>query len=514
MRRDDSPFRGKRVLLLQGPVGPFFNNLAHDLRRVGAEVFKVNFNAGDWLFYRRDSQSFKGSLEEWHVELPRLLQHHCIDTVLLFGDCRPVHSKVRALAERLGIAVGVFEEGYLRPDYVTFEPVGVNGHSVFHQGLAEWLKLQATQQLPIAANADLADEEVALRHATVEGVAAKQPAPKIPPHQSVGNSYWNAARWGMLYFFASWVGYFFWNNSLHHRPLTIWDGLWWLLSFARKAYFKRTEKGVQQRLEGELHRKFFLVPLQVHNDAQITVHSDYESVCGFIDHVMRSFAGALLRENQPDKQLPLNAESVQGDVLVFKHHPMDRGHRNYGKAVRLLTRRHGLQGRVLYIHDQHLPSLLKACKGVVLVNSTTGLSALGHGAPVKVCGSALYDLPGITFQGRLNDFWFEARSALPSAETLRRFKAALVERTQLNGSFYRKLPQVEWQCGVRLSGLMAQRLWPEPAVVVLPEALTKVASNQPIAPAPLSQSALRSPGSPAARRRVRRKGAGRKVPTP
>ena len=43
-------FSGKRVLLLQGPVGPFFALLAQDLREAGAEVFKVNFNAGDCLF--------------------------------------------------------------------------------------------------------------------------------------------------------------------------------------------------------------------------------------------------------------------------------------------------------------------------------------------------------------------------------------------------------------------------------------------------------------------------------
>lgn len=44
-----SGFASKRVLLLQGPVGPFFWNLAKDLRSVGATVFKFNFNAGDWL---------------------------------------------------------------------------------------------------------------------------------------------------------------------------------------------------------------------------------------------------------------------------------------------------------------------------------------------------------------------------------------------------------------------------------------------------------------------------------
>ncbi len=50
-----SGFTGKRVLLLQGPVGPFFWNLSKDLQKRGADVFKFNFNAGDALFYPADS---------------------------------------------------------------------------------------------------------------------------------------------------------------------------------------------------------------------------------------------------------------------------------------------------------------------------------------------------------------------------------------------------------------------------------------------------------------------------
>lgn len=504
----DSPFSGKRVLLLQGPVGPFFCNLAKDLRRVGAEVLKINFNAGDWLFYPRDAHSFKGTLEEWHRELPEFLTTHRIDAVLLFGDCRPIHANVRALAQQMDIAVGVFEEGYVRPDYVTFEPIGVNGHSVFQLDLAEWLLQQATLEVPKAANAD-AVEASAPPQPQQGKPAAPAEAPRIPAHEPVGNAYWNGARWGMLYFFAAWVGHFFWNNTLHHRPLTIWDGPWWLLSFVRKAYFRWTEKGMQEKLVGELRERFFLVPLQVHNDSQITVHSNYESVCGFIDRTMRSFAGAVARECEPDKQLPEHAQSVQQDVLVFKHHPMDRGHRHYGRAIRRLARRHGLEGRVFYIHDQHLPTLLQACKGVVVINSTTGLSALGHRAPVKVCGSALYDLPGITFQGRLDDFWFQARSAVPDPVVLKRFKAALISKTQLNGNFYRKLPSVKWHCGVRLQGLMAQRLWPEPVVSVLPASLPKQASNQPVASLPTPSA--KPVAARTSKRRSRRKALARKA---
>ena len=58
-------FRGKGVFLLQGPVGPFFSRLAHDLELAGARVSKVNFNAGDRLFYRRGAFSYRGAMADW-----------------------------------------------------------------------------------------------------------------------------------------------------------------------------------------------------------------------------------------------------------------------------------------------------------------------------------------------------------------------------------------------------------------------------------------------------------------
>jgi len=51
--------------LLQGPVGPFFSRLAHDLQLAGARAFKVNFNAGDPLFYRPGGFPFKGATADW-----------------------------------------------------------------------------------------------------------------------------------------------------------------------------------------------------------------------------------------------------------------------------------------------------------------------------------------------------------------------------------------------------------------------------------------------------------------
>lgn len=432
---DKPSFAGKRVLLLQGPVGPFFWNLAKDLRAHGAQVFKFNFNAGDWLFYPRNAKAYRGNLQDWPAQLEAFLRAQTIDAVLVFGDCRPVHACVRDLCKQLGCALGVFEEGYLRPDYVTFEPFGVNGHSVFGQGLREWLFERTV----------LDTQEPAAEPTTLKTVR-------------VGNTYWHAAMWGMAYFFAAWLGQKCWNNALHHRPMTVADAPYWWLSFGRKAWYKIKESGIEAQLCNTWHKDFFLVPLQVYNDAQINVHSDFASVSEFIDLVMRSFAKALKAEGEG--LMPAGGKSIAHTLLVFKHHPMDRGHRHYGKVIKLLAKRYGLQEKVRYIHDQHLPSLLKSARGVVVVNSTVGLSALGHGAPVKVCGAALYDMPGLTFQGKLREFWHLAHTAVPAKEVVIRFKQALVNRTQLNGSFYRKIGKAPWQCGVFLNGQIAQRLWP------------------------------------------------------
>lgn len=401
--------RGKNVLLLQGPMGPFFRGLAKDLLAAGAQrVHKINFNGGDKLFYWRNATSFKGTLDEWPAWLRARLREWGIEVIVLFGDCRPVHRCVAALAREQGCLVGVFEEGYLRPHHVTFELHGVNGHSGFARDMGERMQ---------------------------------QPR-VVPPLVPVSPSFWYAVAWAVAYFFAAWVSQWFWNHGLHHRKLTILEGLPWLRSAVRKQWFRWRERGVQQRLTTELKGRYFLVPLQVFNDSQVDVHSEYDDVPHFIAQVIKSFAETATR----------GRGALASDWLVFKHHPMDRGYVSYTGVIARLAEAHGVSRRVLYIHDQHLPTLLNHAKGVVVINSTVGLSALQHGAPTLVCGSAIYDVPGLTFQGEPRNFWRQARTAVPDKAALKRFTSSLIAHTQLNGSFYR--PQPDWgnHSGVDLSG--------------------------------------------------------------
>lgn len=395
-------FAGKRVLLLQGPVGPFFTRLAKDLRQAGAQqVFKVNFNAGDWFFYPRGAFNYRGSMEDWPSWFGALVERLRIDVVFLFGDCRPIHSVAHKIAVEKGLDIGVFEEGYVRPDYITLERFGVNGYS----------------QLPRVPDyyLDKADHSA-----------------QITKTQAVKNAYWAMAGCSFWYFLMGALGRPWFSNYRHHRPLVI-EVLPWLRSAWRKQWYRWVERNAQDELIKRWSQHYFLVPLQVFNDTQLTRHADFEGVDHFIESVVASFV-----QNAPPDTL-----------LVFKHHPMDRGYKNYAGLIKRLAREAGIADRVRYIHDQHLPSLLDHARGVVVVNSTVGLSALHHRTPTKVCGNALYDIRGLTYQGALDEFWTAAPGAKPDPALYQCFRRHLITQTQLNGSFYRPLDLPGSHTGLR-----------------------------------------------------------------
>src|SRR2546421_8047658 len=100
-RRDT--LRAKKVLLLQGPVGPFFRRLAERLRAAGAEVHKVNFNGGDWLFYPRGALNWRGRRRDWADFLQSLIVQRQIDVLLLFGGCPAIHRVASSVAQQDGI---------------------------------------------------------------------------------------------------------------------------------------------------------------------------------------------------------------------------------------------------------------------------------------------------------------------------------------------------------------------------------------------------------------------------
>lgn len=371
-------------------MGPYFRRLATELQEdLNATVTKINFNGGDaWDFSGPEAIEYRGTQQEWPAYVRQLMVEQRIDHVLLFGDLREYHRLAIAEAKDLQVGVHVFEEGYLRPDYVTIERNGVNARSMLPRGRSYYRRF--------------ARERI------------ERPRP-------VGHIFWFAALSAVCYALAMHLRRGHFPHYRHHRDLhPLREGLRWALRGAfHKLAWKLRDRGAMARFAGPLSKRFFLVPLQVHNDFQVR-GSSCTSVEAFIEQVTATFA----------KYAP------RGNHLVFKHHPLDRAYRNYSKLLRQLAEKHGLQGRVHYIADLHLPTLLHHTRGTIVLNSTVGLSSLQHSTPTIALGDSIYSLAGLSYTKGLARFLRVPGTVDRAAVS--GFCAYLARKNQLGGSFYKR----------------------------------------------------------------------------
>ncbi|EAH8113266.1 capsule biosynthesis protein [Campylobacter coli] len=378
-------FSGKTVLLLQGPVGTFFHRLAIKMKKNKTKVFKLNFNGGDFLFYpsgkrcKCDEKDLENFYESFFKEKK-------IDAIVMYNDCRLIHAKAIKVAKGLGIGIWIFEEGYLRPYCITFEKDGVNANS----------SLPRDKNFYLSCN-----------------ILTKESIKEIP------GGFKFMAFSAFLYWFFSFLLAPFFNNKLHHRTLYPFEFLFWFRSLYRKYLYKFTEKKLNQKIYS-LEKKYFLAILQVYNDTQIKHHYK-KSIEEFIEELILSFANHARAKS----------------YLIFKHHPMDRGYRNYSKLINGLSQKYHVEGRIFYVHDTYLPTLLKNALGCITINSTVGLSAILEGCPTKVCGNAFYNFEGLAYPKKLQFFWREAHAYKPNPSLVLNFKNYLLNTNQFNGNFYK-----------------------------------------------------------------------------
>lgn len=378
----------RNYLFLQGPIGSFFSRLAARLKHQGHGVHRINFNGGDRVFWRLPGAvDFRGTAEQWPGFLTELLVLGEITDVVLFGDCRPPHRIATRLARRHGIRVHVFEEGYLRPNWVTLESGGVNKNSSMPQDPA-WFKSAAESVghwdggVPVLSNfVRRAAEDVVYNISTVLS-AWRYPA------------YRTHKPWHPLVEYAAGAKRF---------PLKPWTK-------RRKAVLLR------QILAGG--RPYYLFPLQLDADSQIRFHSPFGRMAPAIRKVIDSFA----------RFAPADA------LLVITEHPLDTGLVELGRITREYAAAAGVAGRVVYLQGGSPDELVRSSIGLVTVNSTMGILALTFGVPVVAMGYAIYDMPGLTFQDGLDDFW--SRGTAPDAAGFDAFRRVVAARTQVNGGFY------------------------------------------------------------------------------
>ncbi|OIP52931.1 MAG: hypothetical protein AUK54_10170 [Helicobacteraceae bacterium CG2_30_36_10] len=383
--------KNKNILFLQGPMGNFFKKLDILFRKSGATTYKIGFNAGDSFFSNHYNYTpYRDTIDNYTAFITEFLKKEKIDKILLFGDCRSYQRISIKVAKTLGVEVFVFEEGYIRPYYITMEKYGVNDFSSISRDKDFYEKVQITHiKKPLDVN--------------------------YSPFMMVMSS--------AVYYLFSNIFHFRYPNYKHHRDFSaIKESFYGITSLYRKLIYPFYESKYLDIIKNELSNKYFFVPLQTHADFQILEHSGYKSIEAFIIEVLTSFA---------------NGKSDAW--LVFKHHPVDRGRKSYKNFITQQASLLGVQEKVLVLYDIHLPTCLQNAKGTITINSTVGLSSLYHQTPTITLGNAIYNIEGLTCKDmKLCDFW--QRQESPDMELLEKYRFYVIENTQLNGSFYGAVP--------------------------------------------------------------------------
>ena len=380
--------RRREFLFLQGLAGPFFSLLGDRLATAGHAVRRINFNGGDRLYWRRPGASdYRGSLARWPAFLGDYLDRADVTDLVLFGDCRPLHKVAIAVARARGIQVHVFEEGYIRPDYVTVEADGVNGHS----GLSR-------------------DPEYYLRAALA--------LPPLEEHPPVPSYFGRRAREDLTYNLGGLLLSPLFPGYRTHRPWHILvEYLGWGLRLLRKGTGVARSNVALEKLEAS-GKPYFVFPLQLDCDYQIRVHSHFGRIRPAIEHVLASFA----------------AHGPKDALLVVKGHPLDNGLNDWETTTLAAARKIGIADRLLFVAWADIDPMVRNARGVVTVNSTTGTLALRHGVPTIVLGEAVYNIPRITHQAGLAAFW--TKPEVPEAAVFDAFRRVLVDRCLIHGGYF------------------------------------------------------------------------------
>lgn len=388
----NEPTTDDRVfLMLQGPHGPFFWRLGHMLGAAGAEVWRIGFNAGDRAFWfsTKTFIPYTGTPEHWPERFEELVRAKGVTDIVLYGDTRYIHAVAIERAKAMGLTVHVFEEGYLRPYWVTYERDGSNGNSAI-------MSLSVEDMRDALANTDNDNIEA-------------------PAH-------WGDMRhhifYGALYHWFVMFRNGAFKHFRRHRELTVRQEF--LLYFKRLIlmphhYFRR---GLATRRIKNAGYPYHIVLLQLEHDTSFQVHSPYATMPDFMADVIEGFAAGAPRHHH----------------LVFKAHPLETDRRNLLAEVRRLAALHGVTGRVHYLRGGKLAQVLNFARSAVTVNSTAGQQVLWRGLPIKVFGTAVYDKPEFVSRQALEEFF--NLPARPDKRAYADYRQFLLETSQIPGGYY------------------------------------------------------------------------------
>jgi capsule polysaccharide modification protein KpsS/protein involved in polysaccharide export with SLBB domain len=350
---------------------------------------RICFDAGDrFNAFGTSCHVYNGGRQEWAAWLSEFVSHAEPDHVVFFGAEREIHRVARSVAEAAGVNVIALEEGYIRPGFITVERGANNAASP----IAGLMPPDCFDSIGDSARTDFKGFGAMCVHAAIY--------------------------YTIRTFFSGWA-----QRELFHRRFNILqEAFAWVRNYWRRIlHLERNFSAIERLLEHH-HAHYFIVPLQVATDSQMAQAARGWNSARLVEAVLSSFA-----QHAPDAY-----------HLVFKIHPIERGHSTDERQIRSVAQRLGVAHRVDVIDTGSLGLLTRHSAGMITINSTSGLSAIAHGVPLLVVGDALYANERLATCARgepdFDAFW----SGAPVADTLerRRYLAWIKASSLKRGDFY------------------------------------------------------------------------------
>ena len=386
----------KNIIFLQGPMGYFFNDLSsYFFKKYKTNSTHFIFNGGD-LYFNKNKKNIlcKNNLKKNTTCILKYILENNISSIFLFGDERAIHkyliNKIKKINKNINIYV--FEEGYIRPYYVTLEKNGVNANSnLFKKFNFNDLNLYEEMKL--------------FKH---------------PEHFS--SRYYKMVYYASIYYLYMKIFKYKFKHYKHHRnPSPFYELKYAFINIFKKLRNKIIEHKYLNFLKNDIKNNYIFFPLQVHDDFQLRSHSKFRNTENSIKYVLKLYKKYNCQE-----------------YLVIKHHLMDRGKKDYSKLIQDEIKKLNLnKEKIIYFYDVHLPTCINNAKKCITVNSTVGLSSILSGKNTLFIGESIFNIKEFKIN---EEEFFKNKLKKFDNRKIKLLKYFIINKTQLNGSFYGMFP--------------------------------------------------------------------------
>jgi len=382
----------RHFLFLQGMQSSFFRRVGCLLEKDNCRVSRINLCLGDWIFWnKKNSYNFTGHYSEWYDYIEKFYDEKQITDIVLVGEQRKYHKEAIEAARKRDIRVIVTDFGYLRPDWIALEQDGMHGNSRLPRDINTITAMN--ENLPVLSLDKIySDSEI----------------------QIIIND--------MVYSIATIIDFIFFphyiRSDMRKSPMKefFFSCIKWIKLVL---FFNKKKKFINLIKSGT--SPFYLFAMQLEHDFQIVAYSQYNDLTEPLRETIKSFA-----------------ENCSDDIsLVVKNHPCDFATKNWRKIVHSLACEYRVQDRVFFIDGgTSIDIFLKRCRGLITVNSTSGIRAIQLHCPVKALSGSIYNMNGLTYQGDLDQFW--SNSHRPDAGNVDAFINVIAAKLHVRGVFFKE----------------------------------------------------------------------------